>query len=147
MEFPLFFFAALFFIFLSLSLPFLSTWDCHYFDRLSNQHLPRSIASSRDLLGMTGDSIPSTSSSALDEDFLRKLLDAKVRVTAKDGRKFEGTLSCVDQQGNLIINNGVELRIHPGGRRVLNSTHASASSFLPSFPSFVEPLPLKLYLI
>lgn len=44
------------------------------------------------------------------EAYLRSLLDQQVRVTVTDGRSFVGNLSCIDQQGNVIINNGCEHR-------------------------------------
>lgn len=39
---------------------------------------------------------------------VRKLLNRRMRVVVTDGRVFEGSLSCLDKQGNLLLNNATE---------------------------------------
>lgn len=39
---------------------------------------------------------------------VRKLLNRRMRVMVTDGRIFEGTLSCLDKQGNLLLNDATE---------------------------------------
>ena len=62
---------------------------------------------------------------------VRKLLNRRMRVMVTDGRIFEGTLSCLDKQGNLLLNNATEF-----SRRELQVSKTSLTPLADSKPRF-----------